>query len=222
MIVIDNLIQVANQIETERGVSKEELCEAIEQALVAACRKNFNEEANLIAKLDIASGEINVFVIKTVVTSVEEGDEDLNISLKDAKVIKKDIKKEDTIELPVAIPEFGRLAAQVAKQVIIQRLREAEKESVFQEFKDKEQQIIMGTVQRVENRNYLINLGRTESILHFREQIPGETLMVKEKVKVYLVGIDKESRGNNLHISRTHPGVLKCLFEQEIPEVFLS
>ncbi len=217
MIVIDNLMQVANQIESERGVSKEVLFSAIEQALVAACRKKMPEEADLYAKLDLKTGVAQLFQIKIAVKKVE--DEVMEISLQDAKKYNKDVKEEEEVYVPIETEEFGRIAAQTAKQVIIQRIREAEKQSVFDEYQDKIGQILTGTVQRVENRNYLVNLGRTEAVLQLKDQIPGETFHAKDKIRVYIVNIDKGPRGNSIHISRTHPGLLQRLFELEIPEI---
>ena len=217
MIVIDNLLQVANQIETERGVSKDILFQAIEQALIAACRKKYHEEADVRADLNYESGEVKLFLQKEIVEEVYN--DVFEIDQKDAKKLDSKAKLGDTIDIVVDDPDFGRMAAQTAKQVIIQRIREAEKDAVFSEFQDKIGHIITGSIQRVENRNYLVNLGRTEAILNFREQIPGETFHAKDKIKVFLVDIERESRGNLIRISRTHPGFLKELFTIEIPEI---
>ncbi|MFT5170593.1 MAG: N utilization substance protein A [Candidatus Marinamargulisbacteria bacterium] len=217
MIVIDNLKQVAAQIETERGVSPEILISAIEQALISACRRKLSEEVELVANLNEDTGEVKIFQVKTVVKSVEN--EDLEIALKDAKKIQSDAKLEDTVQIEFAPPDFGRIAAQTARQVIIQRIREAEKDSIYSEYKDRESQIINGVVQRIEARSYLINLGRAEALLNIREQIPEEVFTLKEKVKVFLERVEKGNRGNVLHISRTHPDLLRRLLEQEIPEI---
>lgn len=217
MIIIENLMQVANQIESERGVSKEVLFSAIEQALVAACRKKMPEEADLQAKLDLKTGVAQLFQIKIAVEKVE--DEVIEISLKEARKYNPDIKEEEEILIPLETEEFGRIAAQTAKQVIVQRIREAEKQSVFEEFKEKIGQILTGTVQRVENRNLLVNLGRTEAVLQPKDQIPGENFHPKDRIRVYVVGIEKENKGNAIHISRTHSGLLQKLFELEIPEI---
>lgn len=217
MIVIDNLMQVANQIETERGVNKSVLFSAVEQALVAAGKKKLSEEANIRCELNVETGEARLWVTKLVVEEVE--DENLEISVEDAKKIKAKVKTDEEIEILFESPDFGRMAAQAAKQVIVQRLREAEKDSVFSEFQHKIGQIITGTVQRIENKNYLINLGRTEAVLTPKDQIQGEYFQVKEKVKLYVVDIIKETRGNYIHVSRTHPGLLEQLFKIEIPEI---
>ena len=183
MIVIDNFLQVAAQIESERGVSKEVLTSAIEQALVSACRRKFTEETLLEAVINQETGEASIYQRLHIVESVEDP------------------------------------AAQTAKQVIIQRIREAEKNGIYDEFKVKEDQIITGTVQRIENRNFLINLGRTETILGPNDQIPDEIFHPKDKIRLYLVAVNKTPRGPFIHVSRSHPGLLKKLFEVEIPEI---
>ncbi len=217
MIAIDNLMQVANQIETERGVSKEILFSAIEQSIEAACKKKFHEDAEVSAVLNPDTGEIIVTLKKEVVEDVE--DDVMEISLDDATEIDAEAKIGSIISIVFENADFGRLAAQTAKQVIIQRIREAEKDAIFTEFKNKIGHIITGTVQRVENRNYLVNLGLTEAILSFRDQIPGEQYHAKDKIKVYLVDIERETRGNYIQISRTHTGLLEELFRIEIPEI---
>ena len=217
MILIDNFDQVAAQIETERGISKEALVFAVEQALVSACRKKFSDEALLEAKIDLLSGEAKIFQTKKIVKKVE--DPILEIELKEAKTLSDNAKVGEDIEFEVTPNDFGRLAAQTAKQVIIQRIREAEKNVIFKEFKDKVERIVIGTVQRVENKNYLINLGRAEAILSPKDQIPSEKFLPKEKIRLYVVGIDKNARGSAIHVSRTHSGLLKELVTMEVPEI---
>ncbi|MAH81066.1 MAG: transcription termination/antitermination protein NusA [Rickettsiales bacterium] len=217
MIVIDNLEQVANQIESERGVDKSILYSAIETALASACRKRLHSQENIVCELDIENGSVKFYTSKTVVKTVE--DDSIEISFVDAKKIDKSYKIDDDVKTEFMPPDFGRIAAQTAKQVIIQRLREAEKESVHGEFSEKVNEIITGTVQRVENNNYLINLGRTEAILYYRDQIPGERFSQNESIRVYVTNVEKTNRGNIINISRTHPGFLRKLFEKEIPEI---
>ena len=217
MINIENLSQMANQIEAERGVDKEFLYQTIEQALSAACRKKMGSEKNIRCALNHELGTVDFYEVYTVVEEIEI--EDCEILLKDAKKQKKSIKLGDVIENKFEPADFGRIAAQTAKQVVIQRLREAEKESVFNEFIDKVGEIVTGTVQRVEGRNYLINLGRTEALLGFRDQIPGEKFLPKDNVRVYIVDIEKTNRSNNILISRTHNKFLEKLLIKEIPEI---
>ena len=203
MLLIDNFSQVAAQIETERGISKKCLIEAIEQALISACKRRFEEEVNLSATVDPQTGEATIYQDKEVVKAV--ADEQTEISIPEARKLKGiDIKAGDTINIDITPADFGRLAAQTAKQVIMQRIREEEKEMVFNEFNEKVGKIMNGTIQRIENQNYLINLGRTEAILSHRNQIPGERFQVKEKVKVYIESIERETRGTFVKISRTH------------------
>jgi N utilization substance protein A len=217
MIVIENFNQVTAQIETERGISKDILVQAVEQALVSACRKKFSDEAILQAKVDPDTGEARIYQTKTVVKKVE--DEILQITVADAKEYNPKAAIDEEVVIEVTPDDFGRVAAQAAKQVIIQRIREAEKNAIFKDFKDKVGHVIIGTVQRVENQNYLINLGRAEAILSYKDQIPGERFSPKEKVRVYVSSLDRQAKGSFIQISRTHPGLLRELMIQEIPEI---
>ncbi len=217
MIIIDNFNQVTAQIETERGISRDVLVSAVEQALISACRKKMRDESRLEADLNPETGEAKIYQLKTVVKKPE--DDVLEISLKEAHILQPALAIGDTYRFEVTPDNFGRLAAQAAKQVIIQRIREAEKNVVFKEFKDKIGKIIIGTIQRVENQNYLVNLGRGESILGYKDQIPGERFLAKEKLRVYVVDLDKNAKGSFIQISRSHPGFLRELLIQEIPEI---
>ena len=217
MIVIENLEQVANQIETERGVKKELLYSAVEQALASACRKKLGDGSQLECSLIVQTGQVKFFRVKEVVDEIVL--ESTEILLKDAKKLDKEASLGDEVKEEFLPPNFGRIAAQIAKQVITQRLREAEKNSVYDEFKTKEHTIVNGTVQQVENNNYLINLGRTEAVLHYRDQIPGERFEPNEVIRVYITEVNKENRRNMISISRCHPGLLRSLFEIEIPEI---
>jgi transcription termination/antitermination protein NusA len=217
MILIDNFSQVVAQLEKERGISKEALIEAISAALIAACKKKYGEVDNLEVKIDEKTGETKVFANKEVTEKLYTPE--LEITLEEARKINKDAKPEDIIAIDVTPNDFGRIAAQTAKQVIIQRIREAEKNSVFDEFKAKEGQVITGVVQRQEYRNYVINLGRTEAILPPSEQIPSEAYNPRDHIKVYIVEVKKSTKGPQIIISRTHPGLLKALFVLEVPEI---
>ena len=217
MILIDNFSQVVAQIESERGVSRDVLAEAIEQALVAACRKKFDEDAILEAVLDRDTGEATIFQVKTVVETVY--DDYLEITLADAQKMHPQAELDQDLRFDVTPRDFGRIAAQTAKQVIVQRIREAEKNVIYEEYKDRMGEILVGSVQRVENKNYLINLGRAEAILYPKDQIPGERFTAKEKVRVYISDVEKGVRGTLIHISRSDSGFLRRLFELEIPEI---
>ncbi len=217
MILIDNFPQVVAQLEKERGISKDALVEAISAALIAACKKKYGEVDNLEVKIDEKTGETKVFANKEVTETLYTPE--LEITLDEARKINPDAKVEDIIAIDVTPADFGRIAAQTAKQVIIQRIREAEKTSVFDEFKAKEGQVITGVVQRQEYRNYVINLGRTEAILPPAERIPSESYNPRDHIKLYIAEVKKSTKGPQIIISRTHPGLLKALFTLEVPEI---
>lgn len=217
MIVIDNFNQVLAQIESERGIQREIIVSAIEQALVSACRKKLGAFMKIEARLNSQTGEAEIFQKLEVVDDVE--DDEIEISLEDALKIDPNAVLDGQVYVNQTPENFGRIAAQTAKQVIIQRIREAEKNVIFDEFQDKIGTIINGTVQRVEARNYLINLGRVEALLFFRDVIPSENFQTGESIRVYIEDVEKTNKGAVIHISRTHPGFLKCLFRNEIPEI---
>jgi len=187
---INRFNEMLEEIQKERGIHKEALLEAVRVAILSAAKKRFKEEEENLEVKITEDGDFRIILKK-------EGKKDSDITPKD----------------------FGRLAAQTAKQVIIQRIREAEKEEAYEEFSKKQGQLINGVVQRREYGGYLINLGRIETVLAFSEQIPGETLREKERVKLYVVEIRKTSKGPFVVISRAHPGLIKKLFEMEIPEL---
>ena len=217
MIVIDNLEQVASQIESERGIAKEALYEAIEQALISACKKRYDEESTVEAKLDVKANQLFLYFIKTVVDDVSYPYQE--ISVKDAQEFQEKAKINDLIQIPLVDPAFGRYAAQVARQVIIQRLREEEKGIVYDYFKAKEGKIVTATVQSVDKNSYLLNLGKTEAVLPFRDCIPLQNFSVKEVIKVFIVSVDNTGRRPVIRLSRSHPGFLQQMLYQEIPEI---
>jgi len=217
MIVIDNFNQVLAQIESERGIAREIIISAIEQALVSASRKKLGAFMKLEARLNDQNGEAKVFQKLEIVDPVE--DDEIEISLEDALKIDSTAVMDGQVYVDRTPDNFGRIAAQTAKQVIIQRIREAEKNVIFDEFQEKIGTIINGTVQRVEVRNYLINLGRVEALLFFRDVIPSENFQTGESIRVYIEDVEKTNKGAVIHISRTHSGFLKCLFRNEIPEI---
>jgi len=216
-MIIENLDQVANQIESERGIEKQFLYDALEQALASACRKHIGDGSQLECKLDPSAGTMQFFRVKEVVDDIFS--ESTEILLDEAKKIDKKADLGDEVSVEFIPSDFGRIAAQIAKQVITQRLREAERDSVFSEFEVKIGKVVNGTVQQVENRAYLINLGRTESLLGYYDQIPGERFEINEVIRVYVTNVDRNNKRNMVAISRSHPGLLKALFETEIPEI---
>lgn len=217
MINIPGLEQVVAQIQTERGIPMQDVLDAISDALVMAARRYHGTEENLRAVLDRTKGVAYILAKKIVVKTVE--DPMFEISLKEAKEINPKIKVDDEIEIEFNPPEFGRIAAQKAKQVIMQRIIESEKNSIFDEYKDKIGNLITGIVQRKEGSNYLINLGRTEAVLDLRNQIPGEEYRLKDRIKLFFVEIVKTNRGPEVIVSRSHEGFVKKMFEIEVPEI---
>ncbi|MBH37997.1 transcription termination/antitermination protein NusA [bacterium] len=216
-MIIENLDQVANQIESERGIKKEFLYEALEQALASACRKHIGDGSQLECKLDPSAGTMQFYRVKEVVDDIFS--ESTEILINEAKKINKKADIGDEVSVEFIPTDFGRIAAQIAKQVITQRLREAERDSVYEEFESKVGHVVNGTVQQIENKSYLINLGRTESILGYHDQIPGEKFELNEIIRVYVTNVDRSNKRNMISISRSHSGLLQALFESEIPEI---
>lgn len=201
----------------EKGIEEEVLFEAIEAALISAYKRNFGSAQNVRVTLSRETGHYHVYAIKTVVEDPE--DEITEISLAQARTIKPDYEVGDVIEIEVTPANFGRIAAQTAKQVVVQRIREAERGIIYEEFMSREGDIMTGLVQRVENHNVYIDLGKTEAVLTPAEQIPGETYNYGDRIKAYVVEVKKTNKGPQIVVSRTHPGLLKRLFELEVPEI---
>jgi len=227
---------VLNQLQKDRGVPEERALEAIEKALGTAYKKEYGKDDQIIrATFDPETGETEFFQVKIVVdesTAVlpdeERGEDDdrvrfnpeHHILLEDAKKIKNDVEVEDEVTFPLEEKEeYGRISAQTAKQVIIQKIREAEKESVYEEFEQKQGEVVSGTVQRIERGNVYIDLGRATGILPRDEQIPNERFRQGERVRAYLTAVDESSRGIFLRLSRTKPEFLHKLFAMEAPEI---
>lgn len=213
------------QICEEKNIPVSAVIDTIEQALAAAYRKDFGEpNQNIKVTFDPETGKSEVFDVKVVVSGPAEGEEEINekkeIMLDVAREIKDDIQVGDEVRTRLDVPaEYGRMAAQTAKQVIIQRLREAEREVVFSEYKDKEGQVLLGTVQRVEGRVVFIDLGHTVAVMPYGEQIPREHYTPGARIKVYLVQVAASTRGPEVVVSRTHPEIVRQLFAQEVPEI---
>jgi len=221
------------QIAAEKNIPLEKIVETIEAALAAAFRKDFGTpEQNIRVKFNVEDGSSKVYDVKTVVEEIPEDPEQQkesginpkdNVTPEQAKLLKlsKNAKVGDVIETEVEPPAgYGRIAAQTAKQVIIQRLREAEREIVSREFKGKEGEIINGTVQRIEGRNVYVDLAQATGILYPHEQIPGETYTVGMRLKVYVAEVRDTSKGPEIILSRSHPKFVAKLFELEVPEIY--
>lgn len=214
----NQFMSAIEQICEEKGISKEMVLEAIEASIVAAYKKDFGDkEQEVRAELNNDSGEATVFVTKEVVEDVE--DPMIQISVSDAKKAKKDAKLGDMVEIKEDNKEFGRVAAQTAKQVIVQRIREAERDVVFSEFSDKEGLIINAIVQRFENGNTYIDLGKATGVMFPNDQIPGEKYYPGQRIKVFVVRVEQTNRGPQIVVSRSHPDMVRRLFEMEVPEI---
>lgn len=202
----------------EKGVSTDVICDSLEAVLITAYKKE--PEANPIADVELnrETGDYRIVAAKTVVEDVvnEHGE----ISLEDARKLNPEYEVGDVVNVDVTPSNFGRIAAQAAKQVMIQRLREAERSIVYDEFYNRTDDIITGLIQRIENKNVYVDLGKAEAILPASEQIPTETYTVGQRIKCYVVEVRKTTKGAQILVSRTHPGLLKRLFELEVPEIY--
>ena len=185
MILIDNFSQVTAQIKSERGISKEEIIDALKQALASACKKIIKKDHDYEVTIDEITGETHIY--KNLIVKAEVENPDVEMSIEEAHKISKDYTIESVVKIEITPENFGRIAALTAKQVIIQRIREAEKNSIYEEFQDKIDTIILGSIQRIEAENYLVNLGRTEAILFKREQIPEERFHVKDRIPKFFL-----------------------------------
>lgn len=217
----NDFLTAITQLAAEKNLAKEVVFEAVEAALASAYKKDALAEANLIVKIDGDSGGMRVFAQKTVVQSSEEIENpDLEIVLEDAKEVAPGTYIGDLVNVEVMPQNAGRIAAQTAKQVVLQRLREAEREVVFEEYSGKEGDIISGVVNRLEARHVYIDLGKTEAVLLPAEQVRTEHYRPGQRLKVYLLEVQKANRGPQVVVSRTHKNLLRRLFEMEAPEIF--
>ena len=214
----NELLDALTILEKEKGISRDVLVEAIEAALVSAYKRNFNQAQNVRVDFNLVNGSMRVFARKEIVDEVF--DSRLEISLEEAKTINPNYEVEDVLELEVTPKNFGRIAAQTAKQVVTQRVREAERGIVYNEFIDREEDIMTGIVQRRDSKYIYVALGKTEALLPANEQMPNESYQPHERYKVFLTKVEKTSKGPQIFVSRTHPGLLKRLFELEVPEIF--
>ena len=214
----NQFLSAIEQIAEEKGISKETIMETIEMALIAAYKKDFGDKDQEV-RIEVSpdNGDARIFIIREVVDEVEN--EHLQISVADAQKIKKGAEVGDTIEIEDDNKDFGRVAAQTAKQVIIQRIREAEREVIYNEYQDKEDTIMNGAVQRVEHGNVFVDMGRTTAIMFAAEQIAGERYYPGMRLKVYVVRVENTLRGPQIVVSRSHPNFLRKLFEMEVPEI---
>ncbi|ARJ92393.1 Transcription termination/antitermination protein NusA [Listeria monocytogenes] len=212
------LLDALHVLEHDKGISREVLVEAIEAALTSAYKRNFKDAQNVRVDLNMENGSIHVLARKEAVEQVF--DSRLEISMEEAHKLNPVYKPGDVVELEVTPKDFGRIAAQTAKQVVTQRVREAERGIIYDEFIDREDDIMTGIVERQDSRFIYVNLGKIEAILSQNEQMPNETYHAHDRIKVYLTKVEKTTKGPQIFVSRTHPGLLKRLFEMEVPEIY--
>jgi transcription termination/antitermination protein NusA len=215
--MVSDLKRVIDQVSREKGLDREVLVKTLEEAVKAAARKKLGPAYDLEVNFNDEIGEIEVFEFKEVVEKVEN--EHLQVSMEEAKNIDPDSEVGDSLGIKMDTDEFGRIAAQSAKQVIMQRLREAERNVVFDDYKDRRGEIVHGIVQRFDKGNIIVNLGRAEAELPLKEQIPKETYKQGDRVRAYIHEVKQFSRGPQIVLSRTHPNFISALFENEVPEI---
>lgn len=213
----NELLEALNILEQEKNISKETLLEAIENSLITACKNHFGKSENVKVNIDPETCEYHVFQEKKVVEKVEDPVEE--ISLVNAKMIDSKYELDDIVNVEVKSKEFGRIATQNAKNVILQKIREEERKVLFDEYYSKEKDIVTGIVQRYVGKNVSINLGKVDAVLTENEQVKGEVFQPTERIKVYILEVKSTSKGPRVLVSRTHPELVKRLFESEVAEV---
>ena len=210
-------IEAVEDLEREKHMSKDMLIEAIESALVSAYKKNYGTSQNVRVSIDRTNGDIDVFMRRDIVEEVE--DEFSQCSLEEAQEIDPEYEIGDVIEYRVTPRDFGRIAAQTAKQVVVQRIRETERGMIYDDYISRQGEVVTGIVQRVSNNTVFVNMGRAEGILAQGEQMPGEKYNVNDRIKVFVMDVKRSTKGPQVFLSRTHPGLVKKLFELEVPEI---
>ncbi|GAB9258993.1 transcription termination factor NusA [Ligilactobacillus animalis] len=231
------LLNALDALETEKGIKKEVVIDALEQALVSAYKRNYDKAQNVEVEFDKRKGDIKVYSVKEVVNNVF--DSRLEVNLEDALEINKAYEVGDTIRFEVTPRDFGRIAAQTAKQVIMQRVREEERQMIYDQYSKYENEIVSGEVERHDSRYIYVNLGNVEAVLSKKDQVPGEVYKSHDRIKVYIYKVvdpsannnepevenkdgkkRRKNRGPQVYVSRSHPDLLKRLFENEVPEIF--
>ena len=221
MKAIDNkeLILALDELEKEKGIKKEYLLESIETALVTAYKRNFDSSENVKIEMDKETGATYVYSVKDIVEEVENPVQ--QISLEEAKKINKSLKIGDQVNIEIVPKNFGRIAAQTAKQVIIQKIREAEREVLYSEYSERKGEIVSGTIQKADRGLIVMDLGKLEGIMPIKEQIPTEKYKVNDKIKAYVVDVEKGEKGSpQVIVSRSHPDFVRKMLEIEIPEIY--
>ena len=212
------LFSAIDYLEKEKGIDKATLLDALEAALISAYKKNFKSAGNVSVKFDEEEGTMQIHARKTVVEEVE--DEQEEISLEEAKEINLGYEIGDIVEIEVTPKNFGRIAAQAAKQVVTQRVREAERGVIYNEYADREEDVMTGIIQRIDPNFVYVDLGKIEAKLAKQEQIATEEYLIHDRIKVFVTKVENTNKGPQIFISRSHPGLLKRLFEMEVPEIY--
>ena len=217
-MMISDLERLIDAIQREKNIPRDVVIEILESAMVAAARKKYGMQRDIEAQYNEELGEVDLIEFKTVVEDVE--DEFIEMTLEEGRDLDPDCELGDSLGIVVDVAELGRIAAQTAKQVIIQRIRDAERELTFNEFKDRKGELITGIVRRFEKGNIIVDLNRAEAILPRREQVPTETYRPGDRVQAFVLDITRATRQPQVVLSRTHPGLLMKLFEMEVPEIY--
>lgn len=212
------MLNALDALEAEKGVSKEVVIEALEAALISAYKRHYGQAQNVEVEFDRKKGNIHVYAVKEVTEEVM--DSQLECSLKDAMAVNPAYEIGDKIRFEVTPKDFGRIAAQTAKQVILQRVREAERSIIYNEFSAYEKDIMQGIVERQDSRYIYVNLGKIEAVLSKQDQMANEFYQPHDRIKVYVSRVENTSKGPQVFVSRSHPDLLRRLFEQEVPEVY--
>lgn len=215
--MILELNRVLEQVGKDKGISKAILIDAIESAVLIAAKKKYGADKEIEAHFNEELGEVELFQFKTVVEDVVDPDNEVSHE----KAVKEDpgVEVGDSLGMKLDASGFGRIAAQAAKQIIVQKLRDAERDNIYNEFRERKGEILNGIVKRFEHGDMIVDLGKTEAVLSQKEQVPGENYRPTERVRAYLVDVKKTSKGPNIILSRTHPGMVAKLFELEVPEI---
>lgn len=212
------MLTALETLEAEKGIAKEIVIEALEAALISAYKRHYGQAQNVEVEFDQKKGDIHVYAVKEVTEEVM--DSQLEVSIKDATAINPHYEIGDKIRFEVTPKDFGRIAAQTAKQVILQRVREAERSIIYEEFSQYEKEILQGIVERQDNRYIYVNLGKIEAVLSKQDQMLNEFYQPHDRIKVFVSKVENTSKGPQVFVSRSHPDLLRRLFEQEVPEVY--
>ena len=212
-----NFLEALNQLEEEKGISKEAIIEAIESALTSSYKKSYGVNQNIAVQINKETGGIVIFTRVYVVEEVT--DINTEMSLEEARDIDERYEIGDVVEYHIESDDFSRIAAQNAKQVVVQKIREMERGMVYENFIDKQGAVVVGQVQRISNDTFFINIGKTEALLPQREQVKGEKFKIGDSLKVFVVDVRKTNKGPQIFVSRSHPNLVKGLFELEVPEI---